>query len=163
MWSVLSNPSLRFLYFRNPCCGKETKKLTQFFQVPYLCQQNSKNSTSSSKGEAKEKAEGWIRLLGWNTSERQSPCTFIPCLKMWIVSGVCARWWVISARLRQEKEIAAALWHTKSVNAVNIIAKKFFFRTPTPVCRHQVWSDHLIETPASFWGWKLYLRDTRTS
>ena len=48
---------------------------------------------------------------------------------------------VISARLCQEKEIAAALlWHTKSVNAVNIIAKKCFFRTPTPVCRRQVWS-----------------------
>ena len=158
----MSNPSLRFLYFRNPCCGKETKNLTQFFQVPYLCQQNKKLNVIIKRG-GKGKSRRWNSSFGldyqWETVSKHlhSMSQNVNCV--WSVLGGG----VISARLRQEKEIAAALWHTKSVNAVNIIAKKCFFRTPTPVCRHQVWSDHLIETPASFWGWKFYLRDTRTS
>merc|ERR1711974_147109 len=66
---------------RNPCCAKETKNLTQFFQVSYLCQQNKKLNVII-KREAREKAKGGgIRLLGLSCadySERVSPGTFIP-------------------------------------------------------------------------------------
>ena len=61
---VLSNPSLRFLYFRNPCCGKETKNLTQFFQVPYVCQQNKKNLNVIVK-KGRQRKNSMVEIVFW--------------------------------------------------------------------------------------------------